>query len=56
MRQQKYYELLTQVIAAARRSGFDYVRDSILWPLHHCSKITDKQLLKAFDILHAKGF
>ena len=51
----KTTKLLIHIVVDARRYGFEYCRDC-LWRLRFVGKITDKQLLKAFEVLHAKGF
>ena len=50
----KTQNLLIQAVALFRKYGFEYVRDYILWPMRYANKITDKQLLKAFEVLHKK--
>ena len=51
----KTNKLFIESIYLCKKHGFIYVRDC-LWDLRFMSKITDKQLLDCFELLHKKGF
>ena len=49
----KTNQLIIQAVAYWRKYGFAYVRD-LLWDLRYMNKITDKQLLQCFKVIHEK--